>query len=242
MTERVWDRFLSPQDRARSAAQPAIRKGGGQRPALLLVDLYRWVFGDRPEPLLDAIRTWPGSCGLAGWEALPHIQRLLAEARQLGVPVIHVTGLPGFPNWRDTNPRGGAPDPEMAERQRRRYDIVDEVAPIEGEIVLRKTAPSAFFATPLAPYLTRLGADTIVIAGETTSGCVRASVVDGKSHRYRVIIPEECVFDRDEACHAINLFDLEEKYADVISLDSTLDYLRSTVDRSGAALAGTAAS
>src|SRR3954447_15573937 len=77
LSERVWDRFLSEQDRARAAAQPAMRKGGGQRPALLLVDLYREVFGDRPQPLLEAMEDWPNSCGLNGWEALPHIGALL---------------------------------------------------------------------------------------------------------------------------------------------------------------------
>ncbi len=227
MTERIWDRFLTDQDRARTSIQPAVRKGGGSRPALLMVDLYRWVFGDRPEPLLEAIKTWPGSCGLAGWQALPAIQRLLAEARSLGIPVVHPTGLEGMPGWRDVNPRGGgSADPAIAEHRRRRYEIIDEVAPIEGEVVLRKTAPSAFFGTPLVAHLTALGADTVIIAGESTSGCVRASVVDAKSYRYKVIVPEECVFDRDEASHAINLFDMHEKYADVISLDETIDYLQ----------------
>jgi nicotinamidase-related amidase len=227
MTERVWTRFLTDQDLARAAAQPAIRKGGGSQPVLVLVDLYRWVFGDAPEPLLEAIKTWPGSCGLAGWQALPHIQRLLAECRALEVPVVHLTGLEGMPGWRDVNPRGGgSSDPVAPERRRRRYEIIDEVAPIDGEVVLRKTAPSAFWGTPLAGHLTALRADTIVVAGEATSGCVRATVVDAKSHRLKVIVPEECVFDRDEATHAINLYDMEEKYADVISLDETLTYLR----------------
>src|SRR5262245_19261909 len=97
MQERVWHRFLTEQDRARAARQPAVRKGAGDRPVLLLVDLYRWVFGDSAEPLLDAIESWPGSCGLAGWDALPSIQRLLVEARTLGIPVVHVTGLEGMP-------------------------------------------------------------------------------------------------------------------------------------------------
>jgi nicotinamidase-related amidase len=228
MGERIWDRFLTEQDRARSAAQPAIRKGGGQRPVLLLVDLYRWVFGDEPQPVLEAIGSWPGHCGLVAWQALPHIQRLLAECRSLGVPVVHMTGLEGMPGWRDVNPRGGgSSDPVIADHRRRRYDIVDEVAPIDGEVVLQKAAPSAFWGTPLAGHLTSLRADTIIVAGESTSGCVRATVVDGKSHRLKVIVPEECVFDRDEASHAINLFDMEEKYADVIPLEEALAYLRS---------------
>lgn len=238
MSERVWDRFLTQQDRARSAIQPAVRKGGGERPVVLLVDVYRWVFGDEPLPLLEAIRTWPGSCGLAGWEALPHIQRLLGEARSLDVPVVHITGLEGMPGWRDVNPRGGgSADPASADHRRRRYDIVDEVAPIAGEVVLRKTAPSAFWGTPLIGHLTSLGVDTIVIAGEATSGCVRATVVDAKSSRYKVIVPEECVFDRDEASHALNLFDMEEKYADVIPLEEALTYLRRVAPLSAMAAA-----
>ena len=227
MSERIWDKYLSERDRARAAAEPAIRKGGGRRPVVLLVDLYRWVFGDAPQPLFEAMRDWPGSCGLAGWEALPHIQRLLGTARELNVPVVHVTGLDGMPGWRDVHPRGGqSDDPAMTDRQRRRYEIVDEVAPVRGEVVLRKTAPSAFWGTPLAGLLVGLGVDTVIVAGESTSGCVRATVVEGKSYRFRMLIPEECVFDRDEAPHAINLFDLDQKYADVTPLDETLGYLR----------------
>jgi maleamate amidohydrolase len=225
MSGRVWDPFLTEQDRARAARQPNERKGVGQRPALLLVDLYRWVFGDAPEPLLDAIESWPGSCGLAGWEALPHIQRLLGEARRLGIPVVHVSGSDGMPGWRHPTPRATADAPALADRRARRYDIVDEVAPIDGEVVLRKVAPSAFWGTPLAGHLVNLGVDTLIVAGESTSGCVRATVVDAKSYRYRIVVPEPCVFDRDQASHAINLYDLDQKYADVVDLEEVLTYL-----------------
>ncbi len=112
-----------------------------------------------------------------------------------------------------------------SERFARRYDIVDEVAPIAGEVVLRKTAPSAFFGTPLAAHFVQLGIDTLIIAGEATSGCVRATVVDAASYRFRVTVPEECVFDRHEATHAMNLFDLHQKYADVLPLAEVLTLL-----------------
>jgi len=228
MAQRVWDEYLSERDRERGSLEPARRKGAGKKPALLMVDLYRWAFGDEPEPLLEAIKTWPGSCGIAGWEALPHIQRLLDEARALGIPVVHITGMDGRPGWRDANPRGGKrEDPATAERRKRRYDIMDGVTPVDGEVVLRKNSPSAFWGTSLVGHLVSLGIDTLVIAGESTSGCVRATVVDGKSYRYKVIVPEPCVFDRDEASHAINLYDMNQKYADVIPLDETLEYLRS---------------
>jgi nicotinamidase-related amidase len=201
-----------------------------------MVDLYRWAFGDTPEPLLEAMKTWPGSCGLAGWEALPHIVRLLGEARALGIPVVHITGMEGMPGWREATPRGGQrEDAATLERRARRYDIMDGVTPIDGEVVLRKNSPSAFWGTSLVGHLVSLGIDTLVIAGESTSGCVRATVVDGKSYRYKVIVPEPCVFDRDEASHAINLYDIDQKYADVVPLDDALEYLRSVAPSPGTA-------
>ena len=228
MAGRVWDRFLSEQDRARAAAAPAVRKGGAKRPALLLVDLYRWVFGDEPQPVLEAIKSWPGSCGLAGWQALPHIQRLLGRARDLRIPIIYVAGYHAITSWSAGSARDRRnEEPEMADRVRRRFDIIDELTPGPGEVLLRKAAPSAFWGTPLVGHLTSLGVDTVVVAGESTSGCVRATVVDGKSYRYQMIVPEECVFDRDEAPHAINLFDMDQKYADVIPLDAVIAYLES---------------
>jgi maleamate amidohydrolase len=234
MGERVWDRFLTEQDKAHLALSRDRRVGFGSRPALLFIDLYRWVFGDEPEGLLEGVKRWPGHCGMAGWEALPHIQTLLHTAREVGIPVIHVTGLHpadcGVPGWHEAAHRDATRpttvDPAMADRVRRQFDIVDEVAPMPGEVVLRKTSPSAFWGTPLAGHLNYLDVDTLLVCGESTSGCVRASVVDGCTHRYRMMVVEEGVFDRHQACHAINLFDMHQKYADVIPLAEALDYLR----------------
>ena len=105
-------------------------------------------------------------------------------------------------------------------------EIVAEVAPQPGDLVLEKNGPSAFHRTPLQDYLVALGVDTILVVGESTSGCVRATVVDGTSLRYKVGVVEECVFDRTEACHAINLLDMHLKYADVINLVATCAFLR----------------
>jgi maleamate amidohydrolase len=232
MTERVWDRFLTPDDQAHLARSRDRRVGRGERPALLLIDLYRAVFGDRPEPLLEAIQTWPSSCGPAAWEALPHIQSLLAGARAAGIPVVHITMLAdaGMPGWFEGihGMRAGRPtDPAALDRQRRGPEIIDELAPLDGEVVLRKSAPSAFWGTPLMAELHRLGVDTLIVAGESTSGCVRASVIDAASFRFRVQVVEECVFDRHAAPHAINLFDMHQKYADVIPLEDALAYIAS---------------
>lgn len=235
MVERPWDPFLTEQDKQHVAVSGHRSVGFGEHPALLMIDLYRGVFGDRPQPLMDAIKEWPGSCGLAGWEALPNIQSLLAVAREVGVPVVHMTGLPeqesGVKGWSSAlGGRGRAgyigSSIDDADKRRRMYDIIEELAPLPGEALLRKASPSAFSGTPLIAHLNSLGIDTIVVAGESTSGCVRASVVDGCSLRYRMLVVEECVFDRHQATHAINLFDMHQKYADVLPLAAVQEWLR----------------
>ncbi len=237
MMSRVWDRFLTEQDKAHLAERRGgdRRVGFGTRPAILNIDLYRGVFGDTNLPLLEGTKLWSGYCGPVGWNAVPHIQRLHREARDVGIPICHATGLldeeSGIPGWSQAihaqSPRR-IPLNDAAARDRfaRRYDIIDEAAPQVGDVVVRKTAPSAFWGTPLIAELVRLGVDTLLVTGESTSGCVRATVVDAASHRFRVQVIEDCVFDRHEACHAINLFDMHQKYADVISIDAAVDYLR----------------
>ncbi|MFI6348620.1 isochorismatase family protein [Streptomyces sp. NPDC050560] len=228
MTEpRVWDPYLTAQDRAHTRRQQRAPRGTGEHPALILVDVYARAFGDRPEPLLDTLERWPNSCGLAGWEALPHLAALLEAARAASVPVVHITADAAVPAWRAA--RGGAaPDPRQLEAG---YAIKEEVAPLPGEPVLRKAAPSAFFGTPLAPLLRQWGVDGVLVAGETTSGCVRATVVDACSHRFAVTVVEECVFDRTEAAHAINLFDMAQKYADVRAVQDVTEELRTRFPR-----------
>jgi nicotinamidase-related amidase len=198
----------------------------------VLVDLYRNVFGDQPEPLLESVKKWPASCGMAGWSALPKIQALLAEAREAGIAVVHVTALEGFPHWRSPMgaPAGGGSGGHAGTNGASapgRFAIMPEVTPAPGEPLLTKAAPSAFWGTPLAAYLNQMRIDTVIVVGESTSGCVRATVVDGCSYRYRMLVVEDCVFDRHQAAHAINLFDMDQKYADVISLDEAVGYLRS---------------
>ena len=90
--------------------------------------------------------------------------------------------------------------------------------------MIKKQKPSGFFGTNLASYLTLLGCDSVIIVGTTTSGCVRATVVDAFSLNYRVILAEEGCFDRSEASHAVSLCDMHAKYADVVSTAEILSY------------------
>src|SRR5262245_37629800 len=143
MAERAWEKFLTEQDQATLVNTPPRPDGFGERPALLLIDLYRWVFGDKPEPVVDAIKTWPGSCGLAGWNALPYIQKLLAKAREVEIPVIHVTGLDGVnvAPWafRRDGAKRATMESEELDRVRGKFDIVNVFKAITGATVLKKT-------------------------------------------------------------------------------------------------------
>jgi nicotinamidase-related amidase len=238
VAERVWERYLTEQDKAHLAAsrtRPAY--GFGQRAAVLSIDNYIGAVGEHREPLLDSIKTWPSSTGLAGWHALDRTVTLLAAARAVSVPVIHTTGIAmeesGVPGWRvgganrGYEPSSSDPDEIDAaqDRYRRRYDFVEQTAPLPGEVVIRKNSPSAFFGTTLAPYLIGAGIDTLIVCGESVSGCVRATVVDACTYRFHVAVVEECVYDRHEAAWAMNLFDIAQKYADVVSLEDTLAWL-----------------
>ena len=117
--------------------------------------------------------------------------------------------------------------------------VVDALAPRDGELVIRKTQASAFFGTHLGGYLVARGVDTLVVAGCTTSGCIRASVVDAMSMNYRPVVASDCVGDRALDPHAANLFDMRQKYADVLTSQEIMSALaaRVTPRRSGAATA-----
>ena len=105
------------------------------------------------------------------------------------------------------------------------WEIAEEIKPLPSEPVIRKTKASGFLFTPLAPTLHMMQADCLVVVGTSTSGCVRATVVDGMSYKYDVFVVEECTFDRFELSHLVSLWDMNAKYADVISIGEALDYL-----------------
>jgi len=229
MSERVWDKFLTEQDKAVFAAGGfGARAGFGKRPALLVIDVS-WAFcGERSEPILESIKRWRNSCGEDAWVALDYIKQLIDRAHIKGLPVIYTTGEGRADDWDRgswgwKNTRGaeaaGTIHPEIDGNE-----IVTMIAPGPRDIVVKKQKPSGFFGTNLAAYLTLLGCDSVVVVGTTTSGCVRATAVDAFNLNYRVILAEEGCFDRSEASHAISLCDMHAKYADVVPTDEVLAY------------------
>ena len=232
MNEPVWNRFLTERDREVFARGGfGARQGFGKRPAVVVVDVNYYFCGDKPQPILESIKRWRASCGEEAWQGVRAIAQLLVAARERGVPVIYTTGNRRPDNWdagswawKNTRaveqPRteGGGLDGNT---------IVTEIAPAPRDIVIRKHKPSAFFGTPLLSFLVQLGADSLIVTGTTTSGCVRATVVDAFSNNLRVAVVEEGCFDRSQASHALSLCDLHAKYADVVKLDEALAFVGS---------------
>ncbi|HVB05681.1 MAG TPA: isochorismatase family protein [Acidimicrobiales bacterium] len=222
---RVWEAFLTEQDKQAIALRPRRDRHvleRAERVCLLLIDNYRAVYGDRPLPILEAIEEWPGACGLVAWESIAPTQRLLAAARAAGVLVVYSAGATDVEGLAGQHVRAAEGPNDSAEV---RYAIIPELAPAPGEWVVKKVTSSAFSQTPLLGHLIANRIDTLIVVGESTSGCVRASVVDAAQYQLNVVVAEECVFDRHEATHAINLFDLHQKFADVLPVAEVLDWI-----------------
>lgn len=186
----------------------------GRRPALLVIDVQVRSMGSQPAlPIAAALDEYKTSCGEHGWRAVPHIANLIAAFRRQHLPVIYPYVAP-----KGVHDGGRFADkvPGIMDVPLRGYDFVADTAPEPGDIRIPKFHASAFFGTPLSSHLVNLGVDSVFITGCTTSGCVRASAVDASSFGFKVVVPQECVFDRSQVSHAVNLFDMAQKYADVM--------------------------
>ncbi|WP_108659231.1 N-carbamoylsarcosine amidohydrolase [Acuticoccus kandeliae] len=188
--------------------------GLGESPALIIIDFINAY------TVPDAPLYAPGVV-----EAVKATGPLLDAARKAGIPVIftrvlyHPSGIDGgrfvekVPVLRtlvEGEPLG---------------EIVDQLTPLPSELVIIKNYTSCFFGTSLAATLTAKRCDTLIIAGCSTSGCVRATAVDGVQYGFKVVVPRECVGDRHPAPHEANLFDINAKYGDVVSRDSVIEAL-----------------
>ena len=220
-----WDGIISEEEqKAYHAAGFGRPSGIGKRPALLIIDVQYRTIGTTPKPFWEAIREFPTSCGDVGWNAMRNIATLLAEFRRNGWPVLYPHVAPK--NKATDGGRLAQKVPAIMNIPEKGYEFPAEIAPREGDVLIPKKHPSAFFATPLVSHLIDLGADTLVVTGCTTSGCVRGSVVDGFAYNFRVLVPSDCVYDRSVTSHAVNLFDMASKYADVATAAEILEKLR----------------
>lgn len=218
-----WEEIFTEADRALlEKFARGERQSFGERPALIIVDVVKSFLGSKPASALDSAKEYRTSCGATGWEALQHIRMLLEGFRRRHLPVVYTTidqetvnHSWGVDKWSSPKERWNADA----------WEIADEIKPLPSEPVVKKTKASGFLFTPLPAILHNMQADCLVVVGTSTSGCVRATVVDGLSYKYPVFVVEECTFDRFELSHLVSLWDMNAKYADVITIGEALDHI-----------------
>jgi nicotinamidase-related amidase len=214
----IWDDLpFSERDRANYARA---RMGGrikrGVAPAVLVVDMNS-AFTDSRFPTGDSEAAAPAIAALTG---------LLAVARRNRQPIVYTTTF-SSPHesvrgmWKGAEEQAENPLTDSDEA----HEIGGPIAPTPADIVLPKAKPSAFWQTGLSDILAYHRIDTVIVTGMVTSGCVRATVVDAFSHNLRVLVPVECVADRGELPHKVNLFDIHMKYGDVLPTQEVCAYL-----------------
>ncbi|HEY1419923.1 MAG TPA: isochorismatase family protein [Candidatus Dormibacteraeota bacterium] len=210
----IWDDVVGVEERqAYEKAGWGGTVGFGSRPALLVVDMYRaFVDPDYPYSSPDAPAT------------AAQIRLAIDAFRRHGHPVIFTTAKAAANpadrgRWKSTALKSD----QMAHPEA--YEIWPDIAPKQGEVVIVKTYPSAFFGTTLSSQLIYDSIDTLIVTGTVTSGCVRATCLDGFNYNFRVIVPQECVCDRGPTSHKVALFEIQMKYGDVVMLEELLDHI-----------------
>jgi maleamate amidohydrolase len=225
MKMKKWEEIFTEADRALlKKFGRTERQAFGKRPALIIVDVVRSFLGSKAKSTLESAEEYRTSCGEPGWKALGHIRKLLDLFREKRLPVVYTTVDPIIAN------HSWGPDKWFGPQEKwdlESWEIAEEIQPLSTEPIIRKTKASAFLFTPLAAILHNMRADSLVVVGTSTSGCVRATVVDGLSYKYNVFVVEECTFDRFELSHLVSLWDMNAKYADVISITEALESLAS---------------
>ena len=191
------------------------RVGFGEKPAVIVIDFLQG-YTTEGSPLYA-----PGVV-----DAVNETPELLEIARQKGVPVLHTQVRYTPPDFID----GGvwikkAPVLKSLVEGNPYAEFCPQVRPRDGEVVITKQYASAFFGTSLVGTLSAAGIDTLIMAGCTTSGCIRATAVDGVQHGFRTIVVRDCVGDRHDEPHESNLFDINAKYGDVVTKAEVIEYL-----------------
>jgi len=215
---REWQTYLPEEDRKIYAkAGYSARHPFGKTPVLIIIDVVISFTGTRPMPILEAIEEFPTSCGQAAWDALPKIREILEVSRAAGIKVVFIKANPVDKYFAGASTKGSLTREEAFIKKD--YPIHPMVAPLPDEYVCQKSKASAFFGTPLSSYLQRAGADCVLITGCVTSGCVRSTTIDAWNSGFPPFVVEEGVFDRSRHSHLTSLFELNAKYATVITLE-----------------------
>lgn len=209
-TDRVWDQYIEEPFRSRVSEQhnpPQIDENS----ALIVIDLYNLVYEGGDRPVSELIDQYPASCGEYAYRAIEPTNKLIAQFRDRGLPIFFSTK-----DFERSQRSGNATHRPRNKPKPSDYEIYHAVDHREIDTLIKKLRASVFFDTELQSLLEANKTEYLFVAGESTSGCVRASVIDAFSFGYRVCVVEDCVFDQNRVSHAVNLYDMQHKYGQVV--------------------------
>jgi len=223
----VWEDALTEVDKL------VIEKGGygqrrgfGKKPAFVIIDAqYNYVGANKP--IEEQLEEWPSGGGEEAWRSIDIIKHLKEQADDVDIPVIYTRNVQKQTTSFDSFAVKAKRDNTQYIDGSRGSQIVDELAPNENDLIVDKSYASAFFGTPFISYLIKMGVDTLILVGGSTSGCVRATAVDAVTRNFNVAVVEDCTYDRIELSHKAGLLDLWMKYCDVIKSDEVGNYFSS---------------
>lgn len=222
---RVWEDLLTDVDKL------VIQKGGygksrglGKKPMLMIIDVQHNYVGEKV-PIEQQLDKWPSGGGAAAWAAIENIIKVKKAAEEAGIPIFQSRNVQkktlafdsfGTKTNRDqTKYLDGRPETQ----------IISELTPGPNEMVIDKAYASVFYGTPFQSYLVKLGIDTIIIVGGSTSGCCRATAVDAVTRNYNVAMIEDAIYDRIQLSHKAALLDCWMKYCDVVNTEQIISYI-----------------
>ena len=212
MVEPHWSERMSSQDAAALAAYSSSKKvvPSAESPVLLVIDVVESFVGPN-SPILQAQGYSRKACGERAWAAVPGIIALVSAFRELDLPIVFTRADSLQQHIGPATQR-----PDAALDASLSNEFIADACPAPGDVVLPKVKASAFFGTPMNTYLTKHRRRTLVLTGCTTSGCIRATAVDGASNGYDVLVADDGVFDRSALSHDVALIDIDAKYGSVL--------------------------
>jgi len=216
-----WSERMPPEDAAALAAYSSREAivPSAPAPVLMVIDVVESFVGD-DVPIAEAQKVSRKACGERAWAAMPGVTGLIDAFRERQLPIVFTRG-----DVLQSRVGPATRRPDAARDADLSNEIVSEVAPKPEDVIVPKVKASAFFATPLQSFLTKNNHKTIILTGCTTSGCVRATAVDGTSSGFNVLVAEDGVFDRSAISHDVSLIDIDAKYGTVLPYSEIISLL-----------------
>lgn len=222
--KKVWEELLTEEDREVLQRRPVQKKRPfGKKPLLLIIDCQPNYLGE-DKPIVEQLDKWPSGGGEAAWASLRRIIKVRDAARCANLPVFYTRNVQKQTLQYDSFSTKTNRDQTKYLEGSPAAELVEALKPLPSELVIPKAYPSAFYGTPLLSYLVKLNIDTLIIAGNSTSGCCRQTAIDAVSMHFALGYLEDCITDRTGPSHKIGMLDIHMNYGHLISSEEIIQY------------------